>query len=60
VLQQLSSSPNRHVLGKIKRSKKSSESEIELKEDSKWSAHLETESCEDVRPDTVIKGGGHV
>jgi hypothetical protein len=40
--------------------KKSSESEIELKEDSKWSAHLETESCEDVGPDTVIKGGGHV
>jgi hypothetical protein len=40
--------------------KKSSDSEEELKDDSKWSAHLETESCEDIGPDTVIEGGRHV
>jgi hypothetical protein len=38
----------------------SSESEMELKDDNKWSAHLETESCEDVGRDTVIEGGRHI
>jgi hypothetical protein len=41
-------------------SKRSSESERELKEASKWSANLETESYEDVGRDTVIEGGAHV
>jgi hypothetical protein len=37
--------------------KRSSDSERVLKEDSKWSANLETESCEDVGQDTLIEGG---
>lgn len=37
--------------------KRLSESERELKEDSKWNANLENESCEDVGQDTFIEGG---
>jgi hypothetical protein len=34
-----------------------SESERALNEDDKWGANLETESCEDAGPRTVIEGG---
>jgi hypothetical protein len=37
--------------------KKSSESERELKEDSKWGTNLEIDSVEDIGHDIVIEGG---
>jgi hypothetical protein len=40
--------------------KKSSESETALKEDSKWCSNLETDSFDDVKQGTLIKGGAAV